>query len=126
MSFTADVATDVGKVRLIISDQDERYPVFQDEDIQAFLTLAGDVRRAAAEALDTMASNQTMVLKVIRTLDLSTDGAATARSLREHAKSLREQADQADAASGSLFEVAELDVNAFTAREILRNRSMRL
>jgi hypothetical protein len=125
MTFTTNPTTEIGKIRVIISDSDSQYPFFQDEELQVFLGLAGDVRRAAADALDTMASNQAMVMKVIATLDLETDGAATARALREHAKTLREQAKEADAGDGALFDIAEFADDAFTRRKRIQNQSLR-
>lgn len=116
MTFTYDPTTEIGKMRVIIPDKDAANVFFQDEELQVFFELAGDVRRAAADALETMASDQTMVLKVITTLDLRTDGAATARSLREHANSLRSQAKEAEASEGAFFEIAEMPDDAFTRR----------
>ncbi len=127
MAFTYDVSTEVGKVRMLIGDKDDGNIIFQDEEVAAYLTLNDDnVRRAAAEMLETMASSETMVLKVVRLLDISTDGAAVARSLREHAKQLRTEADNADAADdGGAFDYAELNVNAFTARERVWKQAQR-
>lgn len=127
MAFTYDPTTDVGKVRMIIGDKDEAYVMFQDDEISAFLDLNGEsVKRAAAAALDTIASDQTLKLKVIRLLDLSTDGAGVARSLREHADRLRVEADVADAAEeGGLFDYAEMNLNAFTRRARVVNQAMR-
>jgi hypothetical protein len=125
MTYTYDTTTSIGKMRMIIQDKDEQNVFFQDEELQAFLDMASDVRRAAADALESMASNQAMVLKVVRTLSLSTDGAATARALREHAKSLRDQADLADAGDGGLFEIAEFAGDVFTQRERVWNQALR-
>ena len=125
MTYTYDTTTSIGKMRMIIQDKDEQNVFFQDEELQAFLDMASDVRRAAADALESMASNQVMVLKVVRTLSLSTDGAATARALREHAKSLRDQGDLADAGDGGLFEIAEFAGDVFTQRERIRNQILR-
>lgn len=86
MTLSADGAT----VRLLISDLDAD-PVFTDAEIEAFLALEGPVKLAAAQALDTMASNEAMVSKKIRTLDLQTDGPAVAASLRASATELRRQ-----------------------------------
>ncbi|PKN91102.1 MAG: hypothetical protein CVU44_21025 [Chloroflexi bacterium HGW-Chloroflexi-6] len=125
MTYTYDPTTSIGKMRMIIQDKDEQNVFFQDEELQAFLDMASDVRRAAADALESMASNQVMVLKVVRTLSLSTDGAATARALREHAKILRDQADLADAGDGGLFEIAEFAGDVFTQRERIWNQMLR-
>lgn len=127
MAFTYNVSNDIGKVRMIVGDKDEENILFQDEEVQAYLTLNDDnVRRAAAEMLDTIASSETMVLKVVRTLDVSTDGASVARSLREHAAKLREEADKAEAGDeAGAFDYAEMSVNAFTARERVYKQALR-
>jgi hypothetical protein len=107
--FTADPATAVGMVRLLINDVDPVAPCFTDSDISAFLTFeAGNVRRAAAQALDTMASNEALVSKVIRTQDLQTDGAKVAAELRARAASLRQQAGDFTA-DGELFGMDVVD-----------------
>lgn len=128
MTFTYDPATDLGRLRLIITDTDSANPLFTDAEAQAFLGLTQqNVYRAAAMALDTMATSQTLILKVMSLLDLSTDGAAVARALREHALQLREQANISDAADGSLFDYAEQVDNIFTLRErVLKQAQRRL
>lgn len=125
--FTLDETTDIGTVRMIIQDVDAEQALFTDAGITKLLSLHdNDVRLASAAALDIMASSQAMILKVIRTLDLTTDGAAVARALREHAKQLREDAQAADATEeGGLFDYAEMVTNSFTERERLRNQILR-
>ena len=56
MSFTYVLTTDIGKVRLIISDKDELDYHFEDEELQAFLTTEGSVNLAAAGALESWAA----------------------------------------------------------------------
>jgi hypothetical protein len=91
--ITIDPTTPTGLVRLLISDTDTTSPIFADNEIGAFLALSGsNVRLAAAEALDTIASNEVMVSKVIKTQDLQTDGAKVSTELRARAATLREQA----------------------------------
>ena len=83
--------TDVGQVRLLINDVAAPW-VFSDEEIQAFLDLeAGSVKLAAAQAIDTNADNEVLASKVLRSQDLSTDGAKVADALRKRAAALREQ-----------------------------------
>ena len=99
-------------VRLLIADTSTANRMFSTRQIAQFLRLNGDnTRRAAAQALDVMASNEAMVSKVIKTKDLSTDGAKVADSLRKQATELRRQADDGedsdDDASG--FEIAEYE-----------------
>lgn len=127
MSFTYQPGTSRGRVRLLISDVDQTTATFTDEEIDTFLTLEDDdVRLAAAQALDTIASNEALVSKRIRLLDLQTDGPAVAKALRERAGELRRQAREgADGALGGDFELAELVVDDFTARQRLANETSR-
>lgn len=127
MAFTYDVTTDAGKVRLVIPDNDSSNYVFEDDEIDAFLTLEdSNVRRAAALALETIASNEAHTLKVIKLLDLQTDGAKTSDALLKRATALRKQADDADAATaGGAFDIAEWVVDDFSADERLQKQWMR-
>ena len=126
MAYTYDLGTSVGQVRLIIPDSNEAAAFFSDEEIGAFLGLErGNVRRAAAFALDTMASNEAMVSKRIKILDLSTDGPAVAKELRERAMTLRGQAETEEEQSGALFDVAEMVYDDFTLREYLEKEALR-
>jgi hypothetical protein len=96
-----DPTTPIGLVRLLCTDLSETEPLFTDAQIQAFLTLEGDsVKLAAAQALDTIASNEALVSKAIRTMDLQTDGPAVAAELRARAKELRAQAAVDDGTDG--------------------------
>lgn len=123
MAFTYDLSTDVGKVRLLITDTHEPDPIFQDDELTALLALeGGDVRLGSALALETIATNEVLILKTIKTLELETDGPAVARALYTRAKALR---DQAEEDSGTSFEIAELVYNDPTARERLRNEALR-
>jgi len=95
MAAITDYSTDVAKVRLLISDIDVSEQIFNDQAIQAFIDMAldGNLRRAAAQALMVMATNETMVQKQIKILDLSTNGPAQAQALLALAKQYREEAD---------------------------------
>lgn len=78
--------------------------VFTDVELLDLLALEdGSIKRAAAQALDTIADNEALVSKAIRTQDLQTDGAKVADSLRKRAASLRAQADAADDAADDGF-----------------------
>jgi len=48
MSFTYDLTTDIGKVRLLIQDTAIKTAQFTDAEITAFLTMSGDVVKVAA------------------------------------------------------------------------------
>lgn len=106
MAFTVNYGTDAGKVRLLITDTDSNYPQFTDEQIDAFLSMEGSFRRAAAMALEVIAVNEALIQKRIVALHLETDGPALAAELRNLAKSLREQ-DKLSAGSGATFMIAE-------------------
>jgi hypothetical protein len=107
--ITVDPTTSIGLVRLLISDTTEADPVFTDTEITAFLTLEStNARLAAAVALETLASNEAMVSKVIRTNDLSTDGTKVAAELRARAALLREQATGSDT-TGTAFVMDVVD-----------------
>lgn len=98
-----DYETDEGKVRLLIADTDENHLIFEDAQISGFLAIArnNSIKRAAADALDAIATSEALIGKVIRTQDLQTDGAKLADALRKHATELRRQADDDDETDGA-------------------------
>jgi hypothetical protein len=120
MAFTYDLSNSIGKVRLLIPDTQETTAVFSDEEITAFLALeSASVRRATALALETIASNEALTLKVVRLLDVQTDGAKLADSLMKRAATLRQQALEDDALAGfTQWEIAEWAVDDFTLRDL--------
>ena len=114
----------------MIPDRDNTDPLFQDDEITAFLSLEGDVRRATALALETLASDQALVLKAVRLLDITTDGPKVGDALLRRALTLRDQAERADTAAdmaeeGGLFDIAEMVPNAFAWRERVWNEGLR-
>ena len=118
--FSYNLSLDNGKVRLLVPDSNENSYIFEDEEIDAFLAMEGNVKRAAAMALETIASNETLVLKVISLLDLTTDGAKVADALLKRAKLLRDQAEQDDLISGDGgWAIANWVVSPFAYREIV-------
>jgi len=85
------------KVRLLITDTDREHEIFTNIEIDTFLEIEGSVvKLAAALALETIATNEALTLKVIKLLDLQTDGAKLAEVLMKRAEKLREQSDAAD------------------------------
>ena len=56
MTATYDLSTDIGKIRLIISDKDIADCHFTDEELQVFLDSEGSVNLASAAALDSWAA----------------------------------------------------------------------
>ena len=135
MATELDFSTDNGKVRLLISDLNEQNPIFPYSEetavpdaIDTFLTMAldGNVKRAAAQALMAIATNEVLVQKRIKLLDLSTDGPAEAKALLDLAKQYHEEAD-AEEIEGA-FDWAEqintpAQFNEFIVKDGLRNGS---
>jgi hypothetical protein len=121
MAFSYVASTSIGRVRLLISDRDEDTAVFSDEEIDAFLALEdNDIRLAAASALEAIAANETLVLKRITALDLTTDGPAVTKSLLEIAKRLRDTVAELPA-----FDIAEMVFDAHSERERLYKQALR-
>lgn len=90
-------ATPIGMVRLLITDVNPEEPIFTDVQISAFLTAERSiVKLAAASLLDVMARSETLISKKITTQDLSTDGPAVAKELRESAAQLRAEVAAGD------------------------------
>lgn len=109
--------TTTEQVRLLIGDTDDTTELFTDAQVGTYLFItSGDVRRAAADALDTIASSEALLSKKIRTKDgLQTDGPAVAEALRAHATTLRELADRDDDAD--VFDVVDFVPYPLTAAE---------
>lgn len=89
-----DPTTDEGYVRFLISDtsDSDEDRIFTDAEITAAVGREGSLKLTAAQLIDIIADNEVMILKVIRTQDLNTDGAKVADALRKRAQTLREQA----------------------------------
>jgi hypothetical protein len=117
---TLDPTTTIGQARLLIPDLDEDNLIFTDAQIAGFLSLElANVRLAAAQALDVIASNEAMISKVIRTQDLTTDGTKVAAELRARATGLREQAAEGYGDTTGGFDIADFDPYAgLTNREL--------
>lgn len=125
-SWSYDVTTTIGKVRLLCQDFDLTEMIFSDAEIQAFLDLnEQDLRWAAAQALDVIAANEVYVQKRIKLLDLNTDGPAEATALIKIAAGLRNQAATTVASVNDLFDWAEQSYNTSSAWEIIRNGFLR-
>lgn len=127
MAFTYDITTDRGKVRLLCTDTDAAYQLFQDAEIDYFLTeMGGNRLRAAAIALLTIAAQETLLMKRITLLDLQTDGPAEAAALRALADTYQEKADLAESLeAGGTFDYAEMVVDRATAEEKRNKEALR-
>jgi hypothetical protein len=107
--YPPDYATAIGQARLLIPDTEQldnpsnaeasaEY-LFNDSQIQAFLSLySNNVKRAAAQAKLVLATSESLINKVIRTADYTTDGAKLGAELRAQAKQLQDEADKDDLA----------------------------
>lgn len=86
----------VQQVRLLIADLDEgENQIFTDDQLEGFLSITRQsVKRAAADALDAIATSEALISKKLRTLDRESDGPAVADALRKHAASLRQRAKE--------------------------------
>lgn len=109
--MSIDYTSPTGQVRLLLSDVDESNEVFSDAEIGAFLAIEnGSVKRAAAQAIDTQATNEALAVKVLKDHQVETDGAKLADSMRKHADSLRAQAkfDEENGDAGYFFDVVDV------------------
>lgn len=109
-----DFSGAVGQIRLLLGDTDAvplnpavagmgEYVWFSDAELEAVATIYdGNVRRAAARLLLTIAGSQALLLKKWTTDDLMVDGAAIAEALRKQAATLMDEADTA-AATEDIF-----------------------
>lgn len=127
---TASLGTDQNKVRLLIPDTDTSgNHVFEDEEIDAFLSIEGsDVRLAAAHALEVIASSEALKLKVLKVGDVQTDGAKLSEALLARAKRLRAAAAAGDPADSTAlpFAIAEQAHGVFGWQQLLDNERARL
>lgn len=121
MSFTFDVSTARGKVRLNISDTSSASIIFQDDEIDAFLSMAGgDIFYASGIALLGIASSKALLAKRKSAGNYTEDLTAIAKECREQAKTFIEMAQQVPAEA-----VAEQIFTDFNYNEILRNAALR-
>lgn len=102
-----DYSTVVGQIRLLIPDVEQLSDpanseasaayLFSDPQVQAFATLySNNVKKAAAQAKLVLATSEALINKVIKTYDLSTDGAKLGAELREQSKMLFAEAEKDD------------------------------
>lgn len=96
----------VDKVKLLIAAVDVNFPIFTNEQYEAFLEMHNDdIHRAAASALRAVAIDEAL-LRDIKTDDLQVTSSTIARTLLDAAKALDARADAQDALESSeLFEI---------------------
>ena len=102
-----------------------RHTLISDADIETFLALDGSDYRAAATCLETIATNQVLVLKVMKLLDVQVDGAKVGAELRARAQQLRASAAEADDATADGWDVIEMVTDDFSARERIEKQALR-
>lgn len=111
-------ATPKDKVRLLISDvggESGSSFLYSDLEIESFLEMKnGNVFRAAALALRSIANNSVQVSKRIKFLQLQTDGPAEAKALNDLAGELDTAAD-----NSVTLDWATMNTDAFTSRYLM-------
>lgn len=117
MAVETDPTKPVGMMRLLAADVDEQAPLLTDDQYTALLALeGGNVKRGAAAALEAISASETLLTKKVTTQDLSIDGPAVAKDLRERARLLRDQADVEDPAGADEDAAYALEVVEFERR----------
>ena len=124
MSFTYDLATNLGKLRLMIRDTDIANPerqLFQDNEISFFLSQNNQtLRLAAADALEALAANAALLAKIEQIGSYKIDSTRMAEAIRKQATRYRELEEQAPA-----FGFAEQTLSKFSWDEIVVNELLR-
>lgn len=124
-TYDRTLPTDRDRLRLMIPDTDEANPIFFDGELDFLLTDNGDLRLAAATALEIMASQQAMIQKVMTVLDVQTDGAKVSDALLKRAGQLRDDWARTEDETDSGFDFAELVYDDFSWRERMLNELQR-
>lgn len=118
------VATDIEVIRALIPDlQAAPERLFTDAQLQVYLDIDANPVRAAALAIEAVATNEALLLKNLTITGagtLRTDGARVSDALLARARQLRATADE-----GGDFEIAELVVNPTTAAQRLYKQAQR-
>lgn len=138
MSFTYDLSTDAGKVRLLAADTDSAAPIWTDAEVDAALYMTGSssfyvsgpaaqtgaflqsppvplvnsAYRAAALLMRSLASSKSRLAGVVELLDVKLSVGTAARALLDAAKEYEELE-----ANRGQFMVAEMVNDSFSARE---------
>ena len=124
MAFSYDLSTARGKTRLKIRDTDivnADRQIFQDDEIDFFLTEAGaDLNLAAAGALDAVAANAALLAKMEKIGDYAINSTAMAAAVMKIAAHYRSLSEQAPA-----FGYAEQTLSVFSWNEIVVNELQR-
>lgn len=89
MAFTYDPSTKLGMVRMMIGDTNSISPIFQDNELNALLTLYVNINIASAYALDAIAASASRLARLIKNENYTTDDREVAENLRTQATKLR-------------------------------------
>lgn len=130
-TYTYNLATDVGRVRLLIQDNDmssvstslpleQRSAAFTDEELQYLLDERHDVWRAASAALRVWAANKQLIVIARRIGKTDVDYGAIRRDLLAQADAYDKQANEQPADA-----LAEVNWDDFSMRQILTNVYLR-
>jgi len=125
VTWTFNPTTDLGKCRLLCSDTDATRQIMSDEDLAAFIVMAGHYMPAAAMALDSIAANEVLSLKVLNIMGMATDGASVAKMLMLRAQKIRDDYERYAAANGPGFATAEMPDGSFAWEEKILKEYMR-
>jgi hypothetical protein len=118
-TYTNVIGSDIGDIRLLITDTDLDNAMFSDEEIERFLALTAidgtnNIKLASAMGLEVIARSEVLIQKKIKLLDLTTDGPAVAKELREQARLLKEEASADEG-----IDVIEWGLTKFNRQEIV-------
>lgn len=107
MVYTYNPGTSIGQIRMLCLDKGSESPfgdwVYTDAEISAYYEIEGDIRLAAASALEDLANNQAILTKVKKVGDIElTSGVDIAKQFMSRADRLR-----ASVENGSYFGAVE-------------------
>lgn len=126
MSYTYDPTTNIGRIRRTLPDKTEDDAFWTDEELQSFLDDEdNNWRRATALALETMATDDLLVLKVIRIQNLETNLDRAMTALLKRAATLREQASIAESTDSDAFEFVDMINNEWQLEERVLKQAAR-
>ncbi len=98
MSFSYDLTTEIGKLRLLLQDIDATNPIFSDEELGVFLSFGEhDLYLSASEAWLALAGNYAKLAKRKSISKYSHDLSQIANECREQATYYKEKAELAPA-----------------------------
>lgn len=91
-TYTPGGSTNLNRVRFWIPDTDSSNAIFQDEELADLLLQQTNIKLAAADADEIIATDMAKIIKVIKVLDLEVDAVKAAEFMLKRAAVLRAQA----------------------------------